>query len=317
MKTRPLTLFLSLALLLTPVGLGAQDANMWFTIDEIEDRLKNQDFELGPMSDMRFEGDRTQRVPLQYEDGVMMLVKWAAAPRRGGEFNNRPANEVAAYEIQKLFLDPENYVVPPTVMRSIPYSDYQDLDDDVRRTFGDVNSVVVVLQYFLSSVTQDDFDDEDREKDDPDYKRHFGDFNILTYLIRHNDQNVGNFLISTAPNARVFSVDNGLAFGREESDQGFKYRNIQRNHLPSATVDRLRTITEEDLHGALGVLAQFEERDGELVQVEPTENLSPNDQVREEDGVYQFGLTDQEITWVRDRLRRLLEKVDDGDYELF
>ena len=218
---------------------------------------------------------------------------------------------------QKLYDDHENYVVPPTVMRSIPLARHEELNRNIGKTFDDYNSVIVVLQYFLSSVTQEDFDDEDRFDEDPVYARHFSDFNILTYLIRHNDENIGNFLVSTAPNARVFSVDNGLAFGREESDQGFRYRNIQRDKLPQETVDRLRAITEQDLHDTLGVLAQFEAQGDQLVRAERTANLDVNDQVRNEDGVVQFGLTDQEITWIWDRLNRLLEKVDKGDYELF
>ena len=38
-------------------------------------------------------------------------------------------------------------------------------------------------------------------------------FNVFTYLVSHNDENEGNYLISgVEDNPRVFSVDNGLAF---------------------------------------------------------------------------------------------------------
>lgn len=309
---------LTLAALLATPSLAAQDSNIWLPVDRIEDLMANQDFEVGQARDTRFEGDRTQLVTMRFADGTSILAKWAPAPFGGGEFNNRPAYEMAAYEFQKLFLDPEDYVVPPVVMRAFPLSEYKQYDDRVQPTFRDVNSVVAVLQYWLASVTDEDFHDEDRFEADSVYARHFADFNLFTHLARHNDENAGNYLISTDPqNPRVFSVDNGVAFGREESDVGYRYRNLQIDRFPRATVERLRQITEEDLRQGLAVLAQFESRDGQLVRVEPTENLDEGRQVRTEDGVYQFGLTDREIGWIYDRLENFLEKVDKGDYELF
>lgn len=299
-------------------GLAAQDANIWFPIAEVEDLLANADFEVAQMQDTRFEGDRTQRVTMKFGESQMMLTKWGAAPRGGGTFNNRPANEVAAYELQKMFLDEPNYVVPPAVLRAFPVNEYRQYEEDVRATFGDTESVIVVIQYWLSSVTDEGFDDEDRFEADTVYARHFADFNLFTHFSRHNDENKGNYLISTnAENPRVFSVDNGLAFGREESDVGFRYRQLRVKKFPHATVERLRQITEEDLHAKLGVLAQFEERDGHLVRVEPTENLGEGRQVRDKDGVYQFGLTDSEISRIYSRIEDFLEKVDKGDYEVF
>lgn len=318
MSVARMTRSLALMAVLLPLGLAAQDSNIWLPIDKIEDLMMNQDFEVAQSRDTRFEGDRTQRVMMQFPSGESILAKWAVAPRGGGEFNNRPAYEVAAYEIQKLFLDPEDYVVPPAVMRAMPLDWYKQYNEDAKETFNHVNSVVVVMQYWLASVTAKDFDDDDRFKADSVYARHFGDFNLFTYLVRHNDENEGNYLISTDPNnPRVFSVDNGVAFGTEMSDVGFKYRNLQVKRFPHATVERLRNVTDEDLRNTLAVLAQFEARDGQLVRVPPTENLDPGKQVRDKDGVYQFGLTDRELGWIRDRLDDFLEKVDKGDYTVF
>lgn len=309
---------IALSAALLPVGLAAQDSNIWLPIDKIEDLLMNGEFEVGQSQDTRFEGDRTQRVTMQFSDGSAILSKWAAAPPGGGSFNNRPANELAAYEMQKLFLDPQDYVVPPAELRAFPLSEYRQYNDVNESTFRNVNSVVVVIQYWLASVTPDGFDDEDRFEADSVYARHFGDFNLFTYLSRHGDENAGNYLVSTDPNnPRVFSVDNGVAFSRETSDVGFRYRNLQVKRFPRATVERLRGVQEADLHEALGVLVQFEDRGGQLIRVEPTENLNTGRQVRDKDGVYQFGLTEQEIRGIYGRLEDFLEKVDKGDYTLF
>jgi hypothetical protein len=140
--------------------------------------------------------------------------------------------------------------------------------------------------------------------------------NILTYLCRHADANPGNFLISTAGNARVFAVDNGVSFG-DISDRPDDWRKMRTKRLPQGTVERLRGVSEEDLQQALGVLAQFEVRDGQLIQVEPTENLDPGDGVRRTDDVVQLGLTTREIGRIHGRLQDLLEDIDEGKYEIF
>ena len=77
------------------------------------------------------------------------------------------------------------------------------------------------------------------------------------------------------------------------------------------------SITQEQLHETLGVMAQFEERGGQLVRVEPTENIGGGRQVRWRDNVYQFGLTSNEIDGIWNRLEDFLEKVDKGDYTVF
>ena len=317
MRIRLVSLLVVLSATLA-TGVSAQDSNVWLPTDRIEDLFKYQDFEVAQFSDTRFEGDRTQRGTLRFDESTAILVKWAAAPRGGGSFNNRPAYEAASYEIQKLFLDEPDYVVPPSVLRAVPLREYPGSHANLEPTFGNVQTVVVSLSYWLASVTPDGFHDEDRFEADSVYARHFGDFNLFTHLVRHNDENAGNYLASTdSANPRVFSVDNGLSFGRETSDVGFRYRNLQVERFPHATVERLRQVTEEDLHATLGVIAQFEERGGQLVQVEPGENQSESRQVRSRDGVHQFGLTSQEIGWVWDRIQSFLEKVDKGDYTVF
>jgi hypothetical protein len=318
MPRTPLALA-TLALVLAPTAVPAQDMNIMEHVDSVETKLSTFAFEIIDQRGSRFEGDRTSRVALSFPDGGMMLVKWAPAPRGGEEFNNAPRFELAAYEVQKLFLPPDEYVVPPVVIRAFPLSWYRGLDNRARATFRDTESVLVALQYWLFNVTPDDFWDEDRFEADSVYARHFANFNILTYLIRHNDANVGNFLISkTVDNPRVFSVDNGLSFASRTSDRGARWRTLRVDRLPAATVERLRAITEEELTRRLETVAQFEVRsDGQLDLVEPTANIDPGDGIRSNDRVIQFGLTDSEIRSVWRRLQDLLEDVDRGRVQLF
>ncbi|NIN70720.1 MAG: hypothetical protein GTO46_02050 [Gemmatimonadetes bacterium] len=299
----------------TPPDCLGQQQNIFLPVDSIEHLFRYGEMRVLQIRDTRFEGDRTQMAVLAFPETMALRVKWAAAPRGADSFNNRPRFEIAVYELQKLFLDEEDYVVPPTVVRAVTLAEYP-MKDEVRTTFRGIESVVVLMQYWLSNVTSQDVYDKDRAKDDSLYARHLANLNILTYLVRHADANPGNFLISTAGNARVFAVDNGVSFG-DISDRPDDWRKMRTDRLPQATVERLRGISEEDLHQALGVLAQFEVRDELLVQVEPTENLNPGRGVRREDDVVQFGLTTREIGRVHGRLQDLLEDIDEDKYEIF
>lgn len=326
----PLTAALSAALLAallaiplaTPPGAfaaAAQDANILFPVDTIEHRLGHVHFEVIDRWDTRFDGDRTQRVALEFPDGMTMAVKWARAPREGREFNNEPRYEIAAYLLQKLFLEPEEYVVPPIVARALPIDWYRELDPDVRPTFGGTASALVALQYWLFNVTATNFYDPDRFEADSAYARHLANMNILTFLIDHGDSNHGNFLLSRdSANPRVFAVDNGIAFASPRSGVGYEWHALRVSRVPQRTVDRLRAITRTQLEDLLGVVIQLEvQEDGRFQVVEPTENLGPQRPVRRRDGIIQLGLTRAEIRGVERRIERLLRDVDRGRLETF
>ncbi len=291
-----------------------QDANITMPTPAVEQHLQEVPFEVAQEQDTRFKGDRTQRAILVFADSVRLAVKWATAPFGGETFNNVPRYEVAAYRLQKLFLDPPDYVVPPTIVRAVPAPD----PNEMGRTFHEAKSSLVVLQYWLWSVTAQDVYDKDRFEKDSVYARHLGDFNILTYLIRHSDQNLGNFLISTdSTNPRVFTVDNGVAFESDVSDRGFAWRNLRVKRLPARTVERLRAITPEDLQRTLAVMAEWRIQGDTLAPVAPGENIDPDKGTRHKDDVVQLGLTRREIDRLQDRLKDLLEKVDKGDVKVF
>jgi hypothetical protein len=304
-----------LAVLGRPLDVFGQYENFILQVDTLEMLLRDREFWIAQFADNRIVGDRTQRAVLVFEDSPPINVKWAAAPRGADSFNNRPRFEMAVYELQKLFLDVEDYVVPPTVVRAMPLDEYPR-KNAVQTTFRGIDVVLVLLQYWLRQVTDEDVYDRDRIREDSLYARHLADMNILTYLVRHADANPGNMLISTAGNARVFAVDNGVSFG-DISDRPDAWRKMRTERLPQGTVERLRGISEEDLLQALGVLAQFEVRGDQLVQVEPTENLDPGNGVRRKDDVVQLGLTTREIGRVFGRLQDLLEDIDEGKYEIF
>lgn len=304
-------------------GVGAQDANILLHADSIEWHLARDSMSVVDRRASRgMPGERTSRTGLAFPNGTMLLVKWARAAPGGEAFNNVPRFELAAYEFQKLFLEEPEYVVPPTVARAFPLSHYRQLDPDDRDdtpTFRGTGSVLVVLQYWLYNVTPDGFWDPDRFEADSVYARHFANFNILTNLVRHGDENEGNFLISTVPdNPRVFSVDNGVAFSSRESDRGYRWRWLRVNRLPATTVERLRALTLDDLTGRLETVAEFAiGADGLLEPVARTASLDPGLGIRQKDDRIQLGLTRREIQGVWRRVRDLLDQVDSGKIEVF
>jgi hypothetical protein len=315
---RRLVVFLLSLSVMLPFAVQAQDANMLFPVPLIEERLLAPDLTVHDVRGSRMPQDRTQTVVLSFADSSTMRIKWAKAAPGGEAFNNEPRYEAAAYEIQKLFLDPTDYVVPPTLLRAVPVSWFRQYDEHANPTFNNTTSVVLVVQYWLSRVTPTDWWDNKRFDSDTVYARHLADFNVLTYLTRHSDENKGNYLISEeATSPRVFSVDNGVAFRSEASDRGYAWRELRVKRLPRATVERLRQITREDLDRALGIVAHFDVVGTELVRGEPTANLRDSRGVRRTPEAIQFGLTRAEINDVESRLRRLLQRVDEGKIEVF
>jgi hypothetical protein len=300
---------------------AAQDANIILPVPEIEAMMAAQDLKIvtAEISRPKAKGDITLKIDASFDGGPPMRFKLRKAEPGADTFNNVPRYDMAAYELQKLFLDPNEYVVPPTALRFVPLAEFRKYQPDVERTFPGAEQVLAVVQYWLQEVKViADVYDPATFATDPVYARHIGQLNIFTDLIDHSDSNAGNFLISrTTPGARVFSIDNGVAFASEESDRGKLWKNLRVDRLPADTVERLRKITPEVLQQTLGVVAQWELRDGQYVPAPKGENLSPNQGVRRKDGMLQMGLRKSEIGKLSRALEALLEKVDDGKVKTY
>lgn len=306
------------AVLAVPATSQAQWENMRRPAGEIERLLQEVPFEIQASRGARAPEDRTRQLTLSFDGGSPVLVKMIPAPRGGEDFNNRPHYEAAAYELQKLFLDPEEYVVPPTVCRCMPVWLYRQLEEDAEATFEGTTCRLVTLQSWLWGVTDENVFDRDRFERDTLYARHFANTNVLTYLIEHKDGNVGNVLVAQdSALGRVYAVDNGVSFESRESNRGTEWRQLRVDRIPLSTVERLRGVELGDLTERLAVLVQYEQRDGQIALVEPGAPLDAEDGVRVEDGTIQLGLTRDEIEDVHERIRDLLERVDEGDLETF
>ncbi|MGB7737934.1 MAG: hypothetical protein WBM03_02375 [Steroidobacteraceae bacterium] len=311
------------SLLAAPLLLGlaataaAQDANITQPIADLERLLAAEPLVItqAEISRPKAKGDITLRADVSFGGAPPLRVKLRKAEPGADTFNNVPRYDLAAYELQKLFIDPAEYVVPPTALRFIPRADFAKYQPDVVRTFSSADQVLAVLQYWLSDITViADVYNPTRFDSDPLYARHIGQLNVLTYLIEHRDSNVGNFLIGkAATGARVFSIDHGVAFASTDSDRGEAWKDIRVKRLPADTVAKLRTITPAVLEQRLGVLAQWKLEGTRYVPVALGPNLSPYRGVRREGKDLQMGLTKSEVSAVNRLLIRLLQRIDAGE----
>ena len=318
---RRISRLLALSALAWAATAPAQDANITLPVPEIERMMAAPELTIisAEISRPKAKGDITLKADVSFEGQPPVRFKLRKAEPGADTFNNVPRYDMAAYELQKLFLDPSEYVVPPTALRFISLAEFSKYSPGVERTFPGAEQVLAVVQYWLQEVKViADVYNAETFATDPVYARHIGQLNIFTDLIDHSDSNAGNFLISrTTPGARVFSIDNGVAFASEESDRGKLWKDLRVDRLPADTVERLRKITPEVLQQALGVVGQWQLQDGKYVPVPKGENLSPNQGVRREGDVLQMGLKKSEVSRIARALRNLLEKVDDGDVKTF
>lgn len=299
------------------ISLG-QDSNIIHPMQRVEQMLWQDNFKMNTPKGIRSREDNARWTILRCEDGFFMRVKIMKAPLGGEETNNNPRYELAAYKFQTLFLAPDEYVVPPISIRFIPIDYYRRFEPTVKPTFKKTKSVLCAFQYWLSNVTPKNLYDENRFKSDSLYARHISNFNIFTYLVKHNDSNEGNALISTdTKNPRVFSVDNGLSFGEEYSQIGYEWRDVFVPRIPKKTVDRLRELDYDKLFKALSILAQYSINNGEIEAMDFTSVINKYEGIRVKKDMIQFGLTENEIHGIDHRRRSLLKKVDSGKIPTF
>jgi hypothetical protein len=244
--------------------------------------------------------------------------KWKTA--ESGTFdqdNNSPRREIAIYQIQRLFLDPTDYVVPTSLMLCMPL---QVVGKKVSSNVPGAKCVLGNLSVWLLEVTPPDaLYDEARFLEDPIYAYYMANFNLLTFLVAHHDGKPSNFLLSKEEDRpHLFAIDNGSSF-RSLIHNPFatNWDVIRVPAFRRESVDRLRNINREDLD-VFGVVAQLERNDeGNLVSVPPGQNLDPVRGVRIVDGTVQFGLSEAEIGDLWQRIQGVIAEVDAGTLPVF
>lgn len=243
-------------------------------------------------------------------------VKLKPVPNSFDEPNNSPRRELAAYALQKLFLDEERYVVPPTALRCLPRQGPLATSASHPGT----DCVLGVVSYWVQNVRELADTDLENLASAPERAERLGDLNVLTYLEGHRDDVGLNFLVATDDDdPRALSIDNGIAF------EMWKYNPIRlftsswsQLKVPmirAATIARLRALDRTAID-SLATVAQLTIADGKVRIDETTAPFDPRAGVRRRGSTIQLGLTRDEIGAVHDHIGQLLREVDDGDVVL-
>ena len=296
-----------------PVG---PRGNIPLPTEELVQRLGHDEFEIVSVEGAGGGIMGAKRLRLRFvEDDLELRVKWKRAPEKADGWNNSPRREIAAFEVQKLFLDSDNYVVPISVPRCIPLDVYAAIAERPESNYPGAECVFGLLSIWLENVDKPaKLLDAERFRRDANYARSIGNLNILTYLINHQDGRKNNFLISTVDHRpQLFSIDNGLAFGPVFRNVFIRHWNkIRVPALPPESIERLRKVNREDL-ASLGVIAQMEtDAAGILSNVSVAPNSKPSRGTRQTSEGLQLGLNHSEIEAIGKRITNLLEKVDRG-----
>jgi hypothetical protein len=256
------------------------------------------------------------RLLVEYGDGTRLKVKWKSVPAGSADgWNNSPRKELASYEVQRWFLDEKDYLVPTLTPQCLTFEAHRPIAAGAKASLKGSRCVLGIVAVWLDKVTAPEvFWDAERFARDEAYARSMADFNVLTYLVEHKDGRRGNLLLSTdAADPRVFAVDNGIAF--DPFPWNFLVPNWNKIRVPwlrRDTVERLRKVDKEALE-KLGVVAELElGEDGVFRPVPPGPNMDDDEGVRRRGNRVQFGLTEDEIEDLEERLEDLLKKVDAG-----
>ena len=266
------------------------------------------------------------------ENRIVFRAKWR--PHSSASLLNEPRKELGAYAVQKLFLQPHEYVVPPTVSRCFDLPRYKKaVDGKATASFDGVSCVYGILSYWLENAVEiEDAEDEELlDSDDPldkelfaqspTYRRSVADLNLVTYLIHHGDAHGKQFLATKEPGRpRLYSVDNSVAFESMKNPMMLlrgDWSTIHVPELPRAHVERLRTLTPDEW-ATLSVIEQFRRDGGQLVPIPVTGQAGPRDAgLRWVGDELQIGLTDVEIEGVKSRARDLGKRIAEGKLGLF
>ena len=262
---------------------------------------------------------------------IVFRAKWRA--HYTTTTRNSPRRELAAYAVQKLFLEPGEYVVPPAGAHCFPLAEYKKVSRRAQATFREAPCVYGILSYWLEDVQSladareaGWFHGQYRHAFDPQlyaantaYRDSISRVNMLTYVIGHADSHAKNFVITTDSAAPlVYSVDNSLSLGLKKNhklSRTHDWSELKVPALPEEAVDRLRKSV--DRLDQLAVVVALAPKGDSMVPVESTRGEPSESGMEWVDGRLRVGLSASEIGDLKVRTALLLQWVRQGAIRLY
>ncbi len=250
---------------------------------------------------------------------VVFRAKWRAYATRSSV--NDPRRELGAYAVQSLFLEPSEFVVPPTAGHCFELLHYRaTVEANADVTMQGTRCVYGILSYWLEDAQSIDaandngiLESDDRAFDEhlfsasPSYRQSAANVNLLTYLIHHGDSHRRQFVLRGGARAPwLYIVDNSLSFGAYKNpDVEEDWSRILVPALSPASIERLSRADLDDL----AVIEQYENAAGLLRVVRRAAPGAERDAgLRWDHGQLQVGLTRSEIRGVAARRTALLAR---------
>ena len=272
-------------------------------------------------------------------DGVLFKAKWRA--HASASIVNTPAKEVAAYQLQKLLLSPEDFVVPPTVGHCFPLAHYREMVDPEAEPLEGTECVFGFLSYWLTGAitlyearkeglletpagedgvysSDPQLLDASRFVEDLNYRRNLAHINVVTFLVHNGDAHAGQFVLYEDP-WHLFLVDSSISFRSIANPTTMLLQDLSKMivpMIPQELADDARTVSRLDLDRLL-VLEEYGVDDGVFVHREPGEAFDPQQHVRLRVGQLQIGLRPRDIDGVFERLAGLRGSLEDGSLQTF
>lgn len=247
-------------------------------------------------------------------DGAPLTVKWKPVRDEGCDsFNNTPRKEIAAFQVQRWFLDPQDYTVPPVRMHCLPVEEVQRFDEGAEPQVDGTDCVLGAVSLWLDDLTvPEELWTPRRFYRDPVYAWHMANLNLFTYVVRHRDGAPPNLPVSADPdNPRVYAIDNGMSFGGAIHNIFAKnWDELEVPALRAEAIERLRAVGEQEIE-ALSEVTLLVKRGDTIVEV-PTGTEVP-------EGTWSrsLGLDDRERGAITTRIEELLQRVDAGEIRTF
>jgi hypothetical protein len=263
---------------------------------------------------------------------IVFRAKWRADSTQHPL--NDPRKELAAYVVQKLFLNAEQYVVPPAAGHCFPLAGYRTrVDATAQASFPRVECVFGILSYWLEDaqgiddaadserLDEDDLFDQRLFWKDPVYRRSLADVNLLAHVISHGDSHPAQFVITgDRYRPRVHVVDNTISFSDFRNPRLDREEDWSILHVPALSAEsvaRLRALRVADVR-RLGVIERYEKRPGQLVHTDVPASGVPRDAgVRWVSGRLEVGLMPAELEELWRRIQGVLARVDSGEVRTF
>ncbi len=301
--------------------------------NDVEALLQREDLEILAAKETSTGVQRASVLTLR-ADGVVFRAKWRAHSTT--TTRNSPRFELAAYAVQKLFLEPREYVVPPTAAHCFPLAGYRArVDRKAQPTFAGSGCVYGVLSYWLEDVSSVSdahkagwFDGAHDHAFDPRlfersplYRDSIGRVNVFTYVVGHRDSHARNFVLTRSEGLvsgpHVYSIDNSLSFTMAPNPRikpEHDWSKLQVPALPRDTVERLRRASDQ--LPSLGAVAVLRRGKRTLVPA-PDTSVRTTTGIDWSSGRLVVGLTTRELEGVRARIAELLTRVDRGELRAY